>query len=92
MVTNHGQVRRTHFRALVGSAFASYQSAVKLNTAKGAKDDKRLDLMWPAQRGMSRSHGPWLVRSARRDETKGVLWLTSAMLGDSETAHWRPGR
>src|SRR5207253_1016336 len=58
-VANLGQVRR--FRAAARTSLADvalsqgrYKDAGKLyeDAAKGAKEDKRLDLMWPAQRGM----------------------------------------
>jgi CHAT domain-containing protein/tetratricopeptide (TPR) repeat protein len=47
-----------------------YPDAVKLYTEalKGARDDKRLDLMWPAQGGMGRSL--WRQAAAEKDQKK----------------------
>lgn len=68
-----GQVRR--FRAAARTSLADvalrqgrYKDAGKLyeDAAKGAKDDKRLDLMWPAQRGLGRSL--WLQAAAEKDK------------------------
>ncbi len=61
MIANLGQTRRfrTAARTSLGDVALrqlDFKNAVKLyeQAAKGAKDDKRLDLMWPAQRGMGR--------------------------------------
>jgi CHAT domain-containing protein/tetratricopeptide (TPR) repeat protein len=44
---------------------------------KGAKDDKRLDLMWPAQRGLGRSL--WLQATQEKDARKGNSLRESAL-------------
>ena len=72
-VAKLGQTRR--FRAAARTGLADvmlrqgkYKDAAKLyeDAAKGAKDDKRLDLMWPAQRGMGRSL--WMQADAEKDK------------------------
>ncbi len=69
-----GQTRRFRAAARTGLADVALRQgrnkdASKLyeEAAKGAKEDKRLDLMWPAQRGMGRSL--WLQAAA--DDKKG---------------------
>lgn len=49
-----------------------YKGAVKWYTdaVKGARDDKRLDLMWPAQRGLGRAK--WLQAAQDRDPKRSV--------------------
>ena len=46
------------------------KDSVKLygDAKKGAQDDKRLDLMWPAQRGLGRSY--WLQAAQEKDPKK----------------------
>ena len=44
---------------------------------KGAQEDKRLDLMWPAQRGLGRSL--WLQAAAEKDVKKGNSVRESAL-------------
>jgi len=68
-----GQVRRTRAAARTSLADVvlrqgKYKDAAKLyeDAAKGAKDDKRLDLMWPAQRGLGRSL--WMQASTEKDK------------------------
>jgi len=72
-VAKLGQTRR--FRAAARTSLADValrqgraKDAGKLyeDAAKGAKDDKRLDLMWPAQRGMGRSL--WLQANDEKDK------------------------
>src|ERR1043165_9311484 len=44
---------------------------------KGAQDDKRLDLMWPAQRGLGRSL--WLQAAQEKDAKKATTLRESAL-------------
>lgn len=78
MIANLGQTRR--FRAAARTSLADVtlrqgraKDAGKLyeDAAKGAKDDKRLDLMWPAQRGMGRSL--WLQAAEEKDKKAASL-------------------
>jgi CHAT domain-containing protein len=73
-----GQTRRFRAAARTGLADVvlrqgNYKDAAKLygDAAKGAKDDKRLDLMWPAQRGMGRSL--WLQAAQEKDKKANQL-------------------
>ncbi len=75
VITNLGQTRR--FRTAARTSLADvalkegrYKDATKLYEAaqKGAEDDKRLDLMWPAQRGKARSL--WLQAAQEKDAAK----------------------
>ena len=77
-VAKLGQTRR--FRAAARTSLADvalrqgrYKDAGKLyeDAAKGAKEDKRLDLMWPAQRGMGRSL--WLQATDEKDKKATAL-------------------
>lgn len=84
LIANLGQTRR--FRAVARTslgdvalrqlnykdAFKSYEQA-----AKGAKDDKRLDLMWPAQLGLGRSQ--WALAGQEKDAKKGTKLRESAL-------------
>jgi CHAT domain-containing protein/tetratricopeptide (TPR) repeat protein len=72
VIANLGQTRR--FRAAARTSLADvalkegrYKDATKLYEAaqKGAQDDKRLDLIWPAQRGRARSL--WLQAAQEKD-------------------------
>lgn len=70
-----GQTRRYRAAArtsLGDVAFqqARYADAVKLynDAAKGARDDNRLDLMWPAQRGLGKSL--WYQGALEKDQKK----------------------
>ena len=45
--------------------------------AKGAQEDKRLDLMWPAQRGLGRSL--WLQAAQEKDPKKATATRESAL-------------
>ncbi len=74
-VAKLGQTKR--FRAAARTSLADVmlrqgkpKDAAKLyeDAAKGAKDDKRLDLMWPAQRGLGRSL--WLQAADEKDQKK----------------------
>ncbi len=75
VVTNLGQTRR--FRAAARTSLGDvalrqsrYKDAAKMFTdaADGAKKDGRLDLMWPAQRGLGRSL--WLQAAQEKDAAK----------------------
>ena len=81
-----GQTRR--FRAAARTSLAdvalrlgNYKDAIKFysEAAKGAKDDKRLDLMWPAQRGAGRSN--WMQAAQERDVKKAAAIRESALAG-----------
>jgi tetratricopeptide (TPR) repeat protein len=70
-----GQVRR--FRAASRTSLGDialkqgkFKDASKFYTdaKKGAQDDKRLDLMWPAQRGLGRSL--WLQAAQEKDHLR----------------------
>ena len=72
-----GQVRR--FRAASRTSLGDvalrqgkYKDATKFynEAKKGAQDDKRLDLMWPAQRGLGRSL--WLQAGQEKDAKKAL--------------------
>jgi len=72
-VAKLGQTRRFRAAARTGLADIALRQgrvkdAAKLydDAIKGAKDDKRLDLMWPAQRGMGRSL--WLQAAEEKDK------------------------
>lgn len=76
-VAKLGQAKR--FRAAARTSLADVmlrqgkaKDAAKLyeDAAKGAKEDKRLDLMWPAQRGMGRS--VWLQAAEEKDPKKAL--------------------
>ncbi|MGH9904104.1 MAG: tetratricopeptide repeat protein, partial [Pyrinomonadaceae bacterium] len=75
IVTNLGQTRR--FRAAAKTSLgdvALRQGKLKdannfyKDAVKGAKEDKRLDLIWPAQRGLGRSQ--WLQAAQEKDPKK----------------------
>lgn len=81
-----GQVRR--FRAAARTSLGDvslrqgkFKDASKFynDAKKGAQDDKRLDLMWPAQRGLGRSL--WLQASQEKDPKK-VLALREQAVGN----------
>lgn len=78
VIAKLGQTRR--FRAAARTSLGDvalkegrYKDAAKLfgDAADGAKDDKRLDLMWPAQRGRARSL--WLQAAQEKDNKAGKL-------------------
>ena len=75
IVAKLGQTRRfrTAARTSLGDVAlkeSRYKDAAKLYEAaqKGAEEDKRLDLMWPAQRGRGRSL--WLQAAQEKDSAK----------------------
>jgi len=77
IVAKLGQTRRfrTAARTSLGDVAlkeARYKDAIKLfsDAADGAKEDKRLDLMWPAQRGTARSL--WLSAAQEKDNAKAT--------------------
>ncbi len=84
MIANLGQTRRFRAAALtsLGDVVAKqgrYKDATKFyeQAVKGARDDKRLDLIWPAQRGLGRSL--WLQASEERDAKKAMTARESAL-------------
>lgn len=77
-VAKLGQTSRFRAAARTGLAdvalrLGKTKDAGKLyeEAAKGAKEDKRLDLMWPAQRGMGRSY--WLQAAEEKDKKAAQL-------------------
>jgi CHAT domain-containing protein len=85
-ISSLGQVRR--FRAAARTSLADvllrqgkFKDATKFynDAKKGAQDDKRLDLMWPAQRGIGRSL--WLQASQEKDPKK-ISSLRESALGN----------
>ena len=79
-----GQVRR--FRAAARTSLGDIalkqgklKDASKFYTdaKKGAQDDKRLDLMWPAQRGLGRSL--WLQAAQEKDAKKAMALREQAV-------------
>lgn len=77
-VAKLGQARRARAAARTSLADVvlrqgKYKDAAKLyeDAAKGAKDDKRLDLMWPAQRGLGRSL--WMQATTEKDKKAMAL-------------------
>lgn len=79
-----GQVRR--FRAAARTSLGDvllrqgkYKDASKFYTdaVKGAQEDKRLDLIWPAQRGLGRSL--WLQAAQEKDPKKVTSLRESAL-------------
>ncbi len=84
MIANLGQTRRFRAAALtsLGDVVAKqgkFKDASKFyeQAVKGAKDDKRLDLIWPAQRGLGRSL--WLQAQQERDAKKSMIARESAL-------------
>ena len=76
-IASLGQVRR--FRAAARTSLGDvalrtgkFKDATKFynEAKKGAQDDKRLDLMWPAQRGLGRSL--WLQAMQEKDAKKSM--------------------
>jgi CHAT domain-containing protein len=57
----------------------NYAKAVDFyeDALKGAKDDKRFDLMWPAQRGIGR--GLWYQAAAEKDAKKATKLRTDSL-------------
>ena len=84
MIANLGQTRRFRTAARTNLADVAlrqldFKNAVKLyeQAAKGARDDKRLDLMWPAQRGMGRSQ--WALAAQEKDSKKALKLRETAL-------------
>ena len=84
MIANLGQTRR--FRAAARTSLAdvvwrqgNYKEAAKQyeQASKGARDDKQLDLMWPAQRGLGRSL--WSQAAMEKDAKKAESLRQSAL-------------
>jgi CHAT domain-containing protein/tetratricopeptide (TPR) repeat protein len=76
-IANLGQTRR--FRVAARTSLGDvalkenrYKDAIKFysDAAKGAKDDKRLDLMWSAQRGLGKAK----LLMAAQDKGSSKLW------------------
>jgi CHAT domain-containing protein len=89
-VAKLGQVRR--FRAAartslgdVALRMGKFKDASKFynDAKKGAQDDKRLDLMWPAQRGLGRSL--WLQAAQEKDAKKTFPLRESALANYRES-------
>ena len=85
-----GQVRR--FRAAsrtslgdVALGQGKFKDASKFynDAKKGAQEDKRLDLMWPAQRGLGRSL--WLQATQEKDAKKSLSLRESALTNYRES-------
>ncbi len=89
MIANLGQTRRFRTAARTNLADVAlrqldYKNAGKLyeQAAKGAKEDKRLDLSWPAQRGLGRSQ--WLQAVQEKDAKKALKLRESSLLNYRE--------
>ena len=89
-VAKLGQVRR--FRAAARTSLGDialrqgkFKDATKFynDAKKGAQDDKRLDLMWPAQRGLGRSL--WLQAAQEKDAKKALPLRESAVANYRES-------
>src|SRR5687767_9178855 len=89
-VAKLGQVRR--FRAASRTSLGDialqqgkYKDATKYynDAKKGAQDDKRLDLMWPAQRGLGRSL--WLQAVQEKDPKKAMALREQAVANYRES-------
>jgi CHAT domain-containing protein len=83
-VANLGQTRRfrTAARTSLGDVAlreGRYRDAAKMFTdaAAGAQKDERLDLMWPAKRGLGRSL--WLQASQEKDNSKAMKLREDAL-------------
>jgi len=83
-IAKMGQVRR--FRAAARTSLGDialkqgkFKDASKFynEAKKGAQDDNRLDLMWPAQRGLGRSL--WLQAAQEKDAKKATTLRESAL-------------
>ncbi|HKY45739.1 MAG TPA: CHAT domain-containing protein [Pyrinomonadaceae bacterium] len=89
-VAKLGQVRR--YRAASRTSLGDialkqgkFKDATKFynDAKKGAQDDKRLDLMWPAQRGLGRSL--WLQAAQEKDPKKALSLRESAVANYRES-------
>lgn len=85
-----GQVRR--FRAAARTSLGDvalrqgkFKDATKFynDAKKGAQEDKRLDLTWPAQRGLGRSL--WLQAAQEKDPKKGLSLREQAVANYRES-------
>jgi CHAT domain-containing protein/tetratricopeptide (TPR) repeat protein len=89
MIANLGQTRRFRTAARTNLADVAmrqldYKNSFKLyeQAAKGARDDKRLDLMWPAQLGMGRSQ--WALAAQEKDPKKATKLRESALVNHKD--------
>jgi CHAT domain-containing protein/predicted negative regulator of RcsB-dependent stress response len=89
-VAKLGQVRR--FRAAARTSLGDialrtnkFKDATKFynDAKKGAQDDKRLDLMWPAQRGLGKSL--WLQAVQEKDPKKALTLREQALANYRES-------
>ena len=89
-VAKLGQVRR--YRAAARTSLGDvalrqgkFKDATKFynDAKKGAQEDKRLDLMWPAQRGLGRSL--WFQASQEKDPKKGLQLREQAVANYRES-------
>lgn len=89
-VAKLGQVRR--FRAAARTSLGDvmlrqgkFKDSTKFynDAKKGAQEDKRLDLMWPAQRGLARSL--WLQAAQEKDPKKGLALREQAAANYKES-------
>jgi tetratricopeptide (TPR) repeat protein len=89
-IASLGQVRR--FRAAsrtslgdVALRTGKFKDATKFynDAKKGAQEDKRLDLMWPAQRGLGRSL--WLQAMQEKDPKKSLTLREQALANYRES-------
>src|SRR6201988_4634932 len=85
-----GQVRR--YRAAARTSLGDvalrqgkFKDATKFynDAKKGAQEDKRLDLMWPAQRGLGRSL--WFQAAQEKDQKKGLALREQAVANYRES-------
>jgi len=89
-IASLGQVRRTRAAARtslgdVALRTGKFKDATKFynDAKKGALDDKRLDLTWPAQRGLGRSL--WLQALQERDQKKANTLREQALANYRES-------
>ena len=96
-VAKLGQVRR--FRAASRTSLGDvvlrqgkFKDASKFynDAIKGAQEDKRLDLIWPAQRGLGRSL--WLQAAQEKDAKKALTLRESALTNYRRVAYARSKR
>jgi CHAT domain-containing protein/predicted negative regulator of RcsB-dependent stress response len=89
-IASLGQVRR--FRAAARTSLGDvalrtgkFKDATKFynDAKKGAQEDKRLDLMWPAQRGLGRSL--WLQAMQEKDAKKSMALREQALANYRES-------
>ncbi|HVQ38272.1 MAG TPA: CHAT domain-containing protein [Pyrinomonadaceae bacterium] len=84
MIANMGQTRRFRAAARTGLGDVvwrqgNYKEAAKVyeQAIKGAREDKQIDLMWPAQRGLGRSL--WSQAASEKDPKKSMAIRESAL-------------